>query len=284
MPWRFENCWQRIDRADVHSKAFAKVWNDLSEEDTYSAGVRVDDDGTGRIWLEPMHFSGFPPLASLELGEMLHQLRAALDASIYECAIVETGKRPPPNEQHLEFPIFETSPGFAKNAPGMLGPLTQDRWDIIEAVQPYNISKLTLAPEQMVANPNCTLSILNDWARKDRHRRLHFVGSWASNASPKLRLPDGVSIASMVVSGAGFLEQESQIAEFKLEGWVPGMHIQANPDVAIDVAIDEIPPACADNDTTGNRLLAMIGTVKGIVMQLEESFEGRGLTLGTHRP
>jgi hypothetical protein len=85
------------------------------------------------------------------------------------------------------------------------------------------------------------LRTLNEWARIDRHRRLNVVASWFSQADPKFRLPLGVSLASLLVAGDGFLEVENQIASFSLTGWVPGMPIEANPDLAIDIAVNEIP-------------------------------------------
>jgi len=269
MPRRFEGCWERIHRAQAHSEAFSKIWNDLCEGDTYRAVVRVDDDGAGRIWVEPMHLSGFPPIAALELGEMLYQLRAALDGSIYEAAILDSGQNPPPNENSLAFPICTTPEEFNKAA-GKIRPLADKRRTFIKSVQPYNAPNL--APELVVLNCNRSVGILSDWARKDRHRKLHVVGSWASRAHPKLRLPAGVSLVSMTVTGVGFLEHESQIAAFRLDGWKPGMNIEANPDLMIDVAVDEVPPPCSDNDILGNRLRSMLLNTKFVVNWLEESF------------
>jgi hypothetical protein len=148
-------------------------------------------------------------------------------------------------------------------------PLTKKRRDIIESVQPYNAP--ALAEEYRVFNFNRTLAILNDWARKDRHRKLHIVGSWASNANPKVRLPDGVRLISLTARGDGFLEHESEIASFQLGGFVPGMKIEANPDVFVDVAVNEVPPPCADNDTLSNRVRAMVIATGAIVRAIEDS-------------
>jgi hypothetical protein len=38
---------------------------------------------------------------SIEFGEMFYQLRAALDACVYESACLETGQTPPPDEAKL---------------------------------------------------------------------------------------------------------------------------------------------------------------------------------------
>jgi len=199
---------------------------------------------------------------------MLHQLRSALDSCVYAAAIVETGLDPPPKEKHLEFPICD-GPDEFKKASWKIAPLTKKRRDIIESVQPYNAPDLK--PELRVFNANRTLAILNDWARKDRHRQLRVVGSWASSANPKIRLPAGVELVFMGPVGDGFLEHESKIASFQLAGWVSGMKVEANPDVFIDVAVNDAPPPCAGNDTLSERFKAMRIWVATIVNEIEKS-------------
>lgn len=269
----FDNCWKRIERAETHREAFSKAWDRAIEsKDPYRPIVGVDDKGTWRIWIEqPLHLSAFLPIVALELGEMLYQLRAALDASVYECAILETKKNPPPNENALEFPICRTQADFNKAA-WKIRPLAQKQRDIIESVQPYNIDKL---PSQTAVHDHSrNLWLIYDWSRIDRHRRLHSVGSWATISQPTFVLPEGVSVSSLVVNDSGFLEHESEIARFRLDGWFEGMTVEANfnPGISIDVAIDEIPPKCAPNDTTWNRLHHMAITTRVVVQWLQDSF------------
>jgi hypothetical protein len=76
----------------------------------------------------------------------------------------------------------------------------------------------------------------------------------------------------MKVNHSGFLEDENEVASFRLIGYRPGMKVQANPDLIIDIAVKEIPRPCADNDTLGNRLVSMIDAVKSIVHSFEKSF------------
>jgi hypothetical protein len=268
----FDDCWQRIARAEAHREAFYQAWHEFSDrKDAYTTVVSVDDNGAGRITIEPVSIFGLPPIASLELGEMLYQLRAALDASIYECAILETGKNPPPYKNALEFPVCRTPDEFT-DASWKIKPLTGERRAIVESVQPYDIDKLS--PQTAVHSHRRNLWIIYDWSRIDRHRRLHFVGSWATICEPTFVLPEGVSVASMFVDDSGFLEHQSEIARFKLAGWIPGMELETkfNPGISIDVAIDEPPPQCAPNDTTVNRLLRMVLTTRTIIQSLQDSF------------
>jgi hypothetical protein len=68
------------------------------------------------------------------------------------------------------------------------------------------------------------------------------------------------------------LEHESQVAEFALSGYQRGMKMEANPDLMLDIAIDEIPPPCANNDTFGQRITEMINAVYSVVAAIEDSF------------
>jgi hypothetical protein len=50
------------------------------------------------------------------------------------------------------------------------------------------------------------------------------------------------------------------------------MKMEANPDLMLDIAIDEIPPPCANNDTFGQRITEMINAVYSVVAAIEDSF------------
>lgn len=224
----FETCRQRIERARAHNVAFAKIWNGLLEDDAYSASLHIEDDGQGFMSMSS-RYETLPIELGLELGEFLYQLRSALDACVYAAAVVESGQNPPPDEDRLEFPLCSDPNGedkFNKSA-WKYRPLTNQRRRIIEDVQPYKTPKLR--EDLYILNMNRTLGILNDWARIDRHRKLHVVGSWASRAQPALRLPPGIDLDWMMVTYDGFLEDDGQIAAFKLDGYTRGAKVEANP-------------------------------------------------------
>lgn len=266
----FQGCRNRLARADSHRKTLAKLWADFVKDDPYSVILNMDNDGTGKLLILP-RYNPLPEIFSLELGEMLYQLRAALDASIYASAVQQSGKEPPPNEGNLEFPICSSSDKFKESA-GKVKPLSDERVRIIEAFQPYNTPENAPA-ELLVYNVNRTLGILNDWARKDRHRNLRIVGAWVSNADPTFRLPPGCRIAFIGITYDGFLEDEHVVAEFKIDGFSPGMEIEANPNLALDISVDEAPDPCDDNDMLGQRIDTMLFSVETVIDALEGSFD-----------
>jgi hypothetical protein len=123
----------------------------------------------------------------------------------------------------------------------------------------------------MVMNFNRMLGILGDWARKDRHRTPNVMRLWAVKASPKLRYPSTVRLRSMKVHTLGFLDNKDKIATFRLSGFAPGMKVQANPDLLFDIAVDDGPRPCHERDSLGNRLAAMIATVRVIASAIERN-------------
>jgi hypothetical protein len=193
-----------------------------------------------------------------------------LDGSIYASAIQQSGQNPPPDEKSLEFPLCDTPTQF-KDAGWKIRPLSDFQRDFVERVQPYNTPK-NITPDKIIFNINRTLGILNDWARNDRHRNLRVVGSWMSDANPMFILPQGCHFSYIFFSNDCFLEDNNVIAEFKINGFRHGMHIDANPDLAIDVSVNEPPIPCVDKDTLGHRIDMMILYVTMIIDTLEETF------------
>ena len=59
-----------------------------------------------------------------------------------------------------------------------------------------------------------------------------------------LIIPDTARLASVeFVIKNEFLEGKTKIAAFTIEGHTPGMDVHANPNLPIDIALDEIPPS-----------------------------------------
>jgi len=84
-------------------------------------------------------------------------------------------------------------------------------------------------------------------------------------------LPDGVTLAYLRVPNDGLLKEQREVARFGLTCYRPGMNVKANPDLMLDIAVDEIPPPCADNDTLGGRLETIRVAASAIVDAFESA-------------
>ena len=118
---------ERIARADMHFECGTKLWDKFIESKPYDYFPEVKADGTGTIKVIP-RYNPLPTHFGIEFGEMLYQLRAALDSIVYQAAIYDSGQDPPPNAERLEFPFRDTLTAFQKgNVAKKIAPLGSHR-------------------------------------------------------------------------------------------------------------------------------------------------------------
>jgi len=142
--------------------------------------------------------------------------------------------------------------------------LTDDMRRLIETVQPY--TGATGRAEGKEWNLGQTLSILNDWARIDRHRRLHLAGTAISKGNLQFRTPQGTGIEFCdFQSGKFLLEHDREVARFKVRNFVSGMEIYVDAQFAFEIVVDEVPRMTKLQDVA----LAMGFSVSGV----RENFE-----------
>jgi hypothetical protein len=232
----FQNCWDRVDRAEAHRQASIERWNAFDTSQTYTSRVEVDNDGTGRFFTEPVKRDWTLPF-SLELGEMLYQLRSALDSCVYDAAVLRFGD-PPPDPKQWQFPIT-SKPADFKEAIRRMKDIPADVAAIIERVQGY--SRLTCIFDGNQFDIGPTLVILNDWARIDRHRQLHLVGTALTGGRLAIGSPLGMGVEYCNFIGGDVLENQSEIARFKIRNFVPGTKLSFHPEFSFEIMVDESP-------------------------------------------
>lgn len=255
----------RLQRAKEHSEALATLWNKLPTDKLCELWPRVHPSGFGEIRV--IGAKPVPDEFSLRLGELLYQLRSALDACIYRATAYSLNRDPPPRENSLEFPITNDPAEFPKLRKRRLWGLSNDIQDGLELVQPYNTP--LLPPEQLVSNVNRNLGLLHELARKDRHRKLHVVGSMPLRIDPEFQLPPGVRVISVKTDANQLIEVNTVIAKFQLEGFKSGMQLQLNPHLATNIGCSEPPPACCPEDTFPRRLAEMMNAVHSVISAFE---------------
>jgi len=257
---------RRVSRAIDHHEALAALWNSLPSEELCSFWPRIDPDGNGSI--RAINVKPIPDEFSLRLGEMLYQLRSALDACIYQATVYGPEPITLQNESSLEFPITNDPKEFVKLAKRRLWGLPAELIIGIESVQPYN-TPANLPAEKLVAKNSRCLGILHDLARIDRHRKLHIVGSAPLQFEPVFTLPAAVSVKDVRITADKLLTEQSEIATFKLVGFRTGMNIQVNPNMTTNIGCTEPPEPCHPNDTFSERLTEILHTVNTIVSAFE---------------
>ena len=108
--------------------------------------------------------SEVPPRFSVLIGEVLYNLRSALDHLVTQLARIGPGGG---KDNVLEFPICRTSESFKRSCErGKIHGVSPDAAKVIENLQPYRAS----SPVE-----TSTLLILHDLNRADKHRLLVVV-------------------------------------------------------------------------------------------------------------
>lgn len=228
LPAEVDTVRARLDRCVNHFEAFRDVWNEHLSEGTRSIGIEVGPGGQGRISL--LRRSEPPIELSLYLGEFLYQLRAALDNAMYAVAIIDSGQNPPPNASSLEWPICESETDWKSAKKRRLGKLSNEIQEALYAIQPFQAEFPAW---------NC-LRILNEMARLDRHRAIHFITTYNVGA----RFWYDTQLISDVEVFQGAVPSDGTLAKFKWlgEGEISSDHIDGGFEFEVEVAGVQMGP------------------------------------------
>jgi hypothetical protein len=253
----------------VHNSEFGRIWNDFvhgDDSEPYFPILNIESDGEGVLYIEVD--PAFPgEQLALHFGEMLYQLRAALDSLIYEVAIIDSKSDPPPDAEKLEFLIRGSEDSFNQGA-WKIAPLSDLHKGMILSVQPYDVPRRGEG-EALVAR---AFKELNELARKDRHRGLRVVTAWVSNKDPLVDVPPGATLDWLKVTPDGLLDDTGELARFKVSGAAdPHAEVKANPNCAFDVTVEDAAPPADDEDTLSSRARTMIACVSEVISGFEKT-------------
>ncbi|MDN4481625.1 hypothetical protein [Demequina muriae] len=221
----FDAAWQRWERARARMTEAVQVWNGFIEpHDAFD--FSLDGDDTGVFILRVHQVRPTPPEMAVVIGEWLYNLRAALDYLMWATACYVAGSVPPPKENVLQYPIYDTESAWTSNLYRLDGLLDHHR-EMLLLMQPFN--------SDIDAN---YLGWLNRLARIDRHRNLVTGSARLGLVEPVLRCPEGSRVIvewgeRMIVDG------RADVARFTVQPYWPGAVVDVNPRVGIDPEIDE---------------------------------------------
>lgn len=151
----------RVDRATQHITELAHVLDGVTEGCLGELQIN-EDPMTGELLevVEPIEFRNAPPpLASMLVGEIVYNLRAALDYAVFALARANTGTDVP----GTQFPIDADPATFDARSGGRAGRaflrgVHADHVDVIRHLQPFAGCQWT--------------ALLRDLSNPDKHRRL----------------------------------------------------------------------------------------------------------------
>ena len=269
-PRLFVDSWKRIDRAIKHGKAFKAEWDRVVNPESYTTSISVNSDWTHGSIKSVTNIVPENDMA-LELGEFFYQLRAALDAAVYQVSVMEQGVEPPAHENRVEFPIYHAPEVFNRN-PLNTDPFPQQLRDWLETIQPYNTAKTAQTDYSTL---NRRLEILHNCARKDRHRRLHLVAAVPTVMDLEFTITGPGRITYETPIQANFLEDECVFLEFGIEGVRPERttNIKLESAISIEVSLSEVPVPMGSN--LGTELQWVVKAVEYVIEFFESGYVGR---------
>jgi hypothetical protein len=80
----------RLDRAEEHYRSFGRIWAEYLDQRPHALERTVDSDGT--IVARLRRATPIPAELSVVFGELLYELRAALDNCLYAVAVLVSGR------------------------------------------------------------------------------------------------------------------------------------------------------------------------------------------------
>jgi hypothetical protein len=168
-----------------------------------------------------------PPIWGVLIGEVVHNLRSALDHLVWELVIHNTGA--PPRATKSGFPIFNTEAGYdAKNhAPVLVQGVAADTAALIKSLNPFSTGEGAKSP----------LWLLQKLSNFDKHRTLHLTSTLLRGANFSLPpLKPMVRITGYQVARAGPVKDGAEIARFSLVG-PPGSPFMAEDQMRVEVKV-----------------------------------------------
>lgn len=225
----------RLDRAEEHYKSFGQIWADYLSQRPHALDRSVEDDGT--VVARLRRVVPLPVELSVVFGELLYELRAALDNCLYAVAVLVSGQNPPPNAARLEWPIRETSADWSSQS-SRYRDLPSTITEALEAVQPYRAE---------LPGWN-SLRILHDLARIDRHRTPHGLGLYLAH----LRLGIDPELVEVVNAGApGIIEEGDEIMRVRVAEGVTLAPHNFDLDLEFEVDVTDVRESIGPSGTTG---------------------------------
>jgi hypothetical protein len=107
------------------------------------------------------------PIFGVVIGEIIHNLRSALDHIVWELVILTTG-RPPALPSKNQFPIMKSKEDFNKRGVDvLLQCVREDAVDLIRSEQPFRTGEHAKSP----------LWHLSELSNADKHRTLHVTAT-----------------------------------------------------------------------------------------------------------
>jgi hypothetical protein len=214
----------------------------------------------GAIIVRLRRVTPLPAELSVVFGELLYDLRAALDNCLYAAAVLVSGQNPPPNAARLEWPIRESPREWANHA-ARYQALPPEITQALEAIQPY---------QAQFPDWN-SLRILHDLARIDRHRAPHGLGLYLA----EVRLVVDADLVEVVDAGSpGIIGHGQQIVRLRAAPEVELSPENIDLDLQFEVDVTDVRESRGPSGRTGRPLGSLDKRLHSLIKAVDEYTSG----------
>lgn len=218
----------KLRRAHEHLEALDRSVEGFLDPHEKPTRILADDDAETGERFYRFELLREPPVTEWAIltGEIIYQLRTALDHLAWQLCIAHAPSDPPP--RGTEFPIFWDPDRFDDLKPGgglhKIRGMSGDMQDAIRALQPYNRG-----------NPakSQSLWVLQDMNNEDKHRSLNL--SVVGNPGIAFFVQPDVEIIPVIHS-------EDRLALAIARPATPETEIHGDPSFTFQVVLDERSP------------------------------------------
>lgn len=220
----FAACWHRWERAQEVMEELPRIWNSYIEGHPYD--FTLNGDGEGGYTLRVFQTEPMPARFAVAMGEWLYNLRSTLDYVVWATAVHVSGRRPPPHESQLQYPIYDSPAAWKRNL-YRLKDLAPHHVEMLHTMQPFNSD-----------NDANYLGWINRLARIDRHRRLMDGTAYLAVLEPVVQVPGG-STVTLDWGERVLVDGWADVVRIKVDPWVEDSDVSMNPRFGLDPEIRE---------------------------------------------
>jgi hypothetical protein len=219
------DAWAKYKRADAHADALHREISVYRESD--AVDIVHESDPQTRDYVFRVKVREPPPLREwgLTVGDVLHNLRSALDSLAWQLVILSTGTEPPEQiARKIYFPLAASPDSFFRRA--VLEHVLPVHRDLMHDVQPYQAGY-------------GALGTLDELSRQDKHRAIHPTYLIDDDFTLEPEAVRDCKILRVIYAPVGPLEDGGELARIQGESTGPESEVNGHANLTCHIALSD---------------------------------------------
>lgn len=253
-PHPLSGCQLKLDRAYEHVEALNREIAGFLKRKPYEPVGKFDRETSEYlVW---MRVRDTPPVRwSIIIGEMVHNLRSALDHLAWQLVRANGGKP----TRDTGFPIFTQDP-FAESA----NERTLERWQAMTAgMHPDDVAIIQGCQPYKRGDKMNSFFVLNSLSNRDKHREMHFAQNIMRHSKISFENVRDCRLEKLMEPYRGTVENETIVQHYRVVRTGDNPYVDMQTECAFDIAFAE-PRAIAGFSVT-ETLISLSNVVHDIV-------------------